>query len=113
MIEATLHNDDQRITIAVRDECAFTFLLPTKDESAQLIFQKLDSADVKIVKKRSGLDASEKQVDGTDVYVQTNLKSYDTEEEIRTGDSYAESSLTFYEVSWDLIKDKDGKIEPD
>ena len=71
MIEATLHNDDKRITIAVRDTCAFTFLLPTTDELAQLIFQKLDSTDVKIVKKRSGLDASGKQVDGTDVYVQT------------------------------------------
>ena len=96
MIEATLHNNDKRITISVRDTGAFTFLLPTTDESAQLIFQKLDSTDVKIVKQRPGSDASGKQVSGTDVYVQTNLYSYDSEEDIREGNSYAESSLTFH-----------------
>ena len=110
MIEATLHNNDKRVTIAIRDSCAFTFLLPTTDEPAQCIFQTLDSTDVKIVKQQPGFDSSgELKVEEKDVYVQSNMLSHDSEEDIRTGNSYTEASMTLHKVSW---TDEEGNEEP-
>ena len=39
---------------------------------------------------------------GKDVYVQANLKTYDTEDDIRAGNGYAKTSVTLYKVSWDI-----------
>ena len=50
-----------------------------------------------------------RQNNGEDVYIQANLRAYEDEEEIRHGDSWAESSLTLYKVSEEITESEQGK----
>ena len=87
-----LHNEEKRITIVCRDKFAFTFQLPEEDneidDEAQIVFE-IQKDDARIAPQHFGKD----------LYVLTDLRAYDDEEDMRSGNSYAQASLTLYKVS--------------
>ena len=87
-----MHNNDTRVTMVRRGKSAYTFKLPDnrirKGATAKLIYF-IESDDARIVKQHNG----------NDVYVQASFTAYDTEEDIRTGNGFAETSMMLYKVS--------------